>query len=62
MEVFYCFAGVESIVEMWRQSYNKERPHSSLGHQTPVKFAVDWQVVSGTKDESPQQNEMSISL
>ncbi len=23
----------------WRQEYNQERPHSSLGYQTPAAFA-----------------------
>ena len=31
MEVFYSLAEATAIVEMWRQSYNNERPHSSLG-------------------------------
>jgi Integrase core domain len=24
----------------WRKEYNEERPHSSLGHRTPVEFAA----------------------
>ncbi len=27
------------IIETWRQDYNKERPHSSLGYMTPEEFA-----------------------
>lgn len=27
-------------VETWRQEYNQERPHSSLGYQTPEAFAA----------------------
>jgi putative transposase len=26
-------------VEEWRQKYNQERPHSSLGGLTPLEFA-----------------------
>ncbi|NLH45114.1 MAG: transposase, partial [Acholeplasmataceae bacterium] len=28
------------IIEDWRQSYNKIRPHSSLGHLTPEEYAL----------------------
>ncbi len=27
-------------IEAWRQDYNQERPHSSLGYQTPAAFAA----------------------
>ncbi len=27
-------------IEAWRQDYNQERPHSSLGYQTPAEFAA----------------------
>jgi len=27
-------------VESWRQDYNKNRPHSSLGNATPEEFAA----------------------
>ncbi len=40
MEVFYSVAEATAIVEMWRHSYNYERPHSSLGYQTPAEFAA----------------------
>ena len=26
-------------IEAWREEYNRERPHSSLGYRTPVEFA-----------------------
>jgi putative transposase len=31
------------IIEKWRIDYNQERPHSSLGFQTPSEFVVKWQ-------------------
>lgn len=52
MEVFYSLAEAETIVEMWRQSYNQERPHSSLAYQTPAEFAASWRMASGTMDNS----------
>jgi putative transposase len=27
-------------IEAWRRDYNQERPHSSLGYQTPAQFAA----------------------
>jgi putative transposase len=38
----HWFLGVgdaRRIVETWRQDYNRERPHSALGYQTPLEFA-----------------------
>jgi transposase InsO family protein len=46
MEVFYSLAETTTIVEMWRRSYNQERPHSSLGYQTPAEFAAGWKLES----------------
>ncbi len=62
MEVFYSLAEAKTIVETWRQSYNHERPHSSLGYQTPAEFAATWRLLSGTMEQSPQREEMSLSL
>jgi hypothetical protein len=47
MEVFYSLAEAATVVESWRQSYNHERPHSSLGYQTPAEFAAAWRLMSG---------------
>ena len=30
----------QARIEAWRQDYNQERPHSSLGYQTPAEFAA----------------------
>ena len=38
----YCFENgqeAQQILESWRQDYNLERPHSSLGYLTPSEFA-----------------------
>ena len=36
---FLSLADARRIVEGWRQDYNRDRPHSALGYQTPVAFA-----------------------
>jgi putative transposase len=41
----YAFASVAEarvILAAYRQQYNEERPHSSLGYRTPAEFKRDW--------------------
>ena len=37
-EVFGNLLEAKVLVEEWRRQYNEERPHSSLGYQTPQDF------------------------
>lgn len=39
-ELFGSLAEARVIVEAWRMEYNEQRPHSSLGYQTPAQFAA----------------------
>jgi len=43
MEIFGNWREAEVIAEKWRNFYNAERPHSSLGYQTPDEFKCDWE-------------------
>jgi putative transposase len=43
MEIFGNWREAEVIAEQWRNFYNSERPHSSLGYQTPEEFKQDWE-------------------
>jgi putative transposase len=43
MEIFGNWREAEVIAERWRKFYNTERPHSSLGYQTPSEFKRDWE-------------------
>ncbi len=36
---FLGLSDARRIVEDWRQDYNRDRPHSALGYQTPLEFA-----------------------
>ena len=38
---FYNLWDARMKVGHWRQEYNQERPHSSLGYRTPAEFAKD---------------------
>ena len=36
---FANIANAKEKIESWREEYNGERPHSSLGYLTPLEFA-----------------------
>jgi len=44
--VFVSLADARNKIEKWRLEYNRERPHSSLGHLTPEEFAAKNQLSS----------------
>ena len=41
-ELFYSLAEARIVIESWRQHYNTQRPHSSLGYKPPASPAVLW--------------------
>ncbi len=43
MEIFGNWREAVVVAEQWRKFYNTERPHSSLGYQTPNEFKQDWE-------------------
>jgi len=38
-EIFTDLEEARMVIEAWREEYNTERPHSSLGYLMPVEFA-----------------------
>lgn len=42
-ELFNSTLEAQVRTRLWRRWYNEERPHSSLGYQTPREFAARWQ-------------------
>jgi putative transposase len=40
LEVFDTLREAKRLTAAWREDYNHARPHSSLGYQTPAKFAA----------------------
>jgi putative transposase len=40
MEIFEGVRDARSLTAFWRDAYNTQRPHSSLGYQTPAGFAA----------------------
>jgi Integrase core domain len=45
-QVFVSLDDARSKIERWRIQYNRERPHSSLGHLTPEESAAKNQMSS----------------
>jgi putative transposase len=39
-EVFESVAAAKELAAAWQSAYNHDRPHSSLGYQTPAEFAA----------------------
>jgi hypothetical protein len=39
-QVFVSLDDARRKIETWREEYNRERPHSSLGYLTPAAFAA----------------------
>jgi putative transposase len=37
------------VIEAWRKEYNQERPHRSLGGQTPLEFEGQWRAENAAK-------------
>lgn len=46
---FTTMADARQKIEQWREEYNYERPHSSLGYRTPTEFADTLQLLRGTE-------------
>ncbi len=38
---FVSLRHAKALIEDWRQEYNEERPHSSLGYRTPGQFVKE---------------------
>jgi putative transposase len=41
-EWFQSLLEAQVVIEAWRLQYNSQRPHSSLGYQTPAAFAAQY--------------------
>jgi transposase InsO family protein len=50
-EVFQSVLEAQVRLSVWRRYWNQERPHSSLGYQTPAEFAAGW-AADGMKNKA----------
>lgn len=42
-QLFYDLADARAKIEAWRQDYNENRPHRSLGQRTPAEFIKEYE-------------------
>lgn len=52
VEVFTSLKEAEVVAADWKESYNKRRPHSSLGYLTPAAFAASLTVPTTSEGEA----------
>jgi len=51
VELFSCLTEAKVLTEVWRQDYNRNRPHSSLGMMTPSAFAPGYRTYLETLEQ-----------
>ncbi|MCC1495173.1 integrase core domain-containing protein, partial [Cognatishimia sp. F0-27] len=42
--LFSSLTEARDKIEAWKDDYNRQRPHSSLGNLTPLEFAMKWRL------------------
>ena len=53
MEIFEGVRDARALTALWRDEYNTQRPHSSLGFQTPAGFAAACAAFASAKASAP---------
>ena len=53
MEIFEGVRDARSLTASWRDEYNTQRPHSSLGYRTPAGFAAACAASASAKASAP---------
>ena len=66
-EIFGSLSEAKVLAEQWRIEYNQQRPHSSLGYQTPEEFAASCQTplrptASAVSGSFNQMNNQGVKL
>jgi putative transposase len=61
-EAFGSLAEAKLVVEDWRRAYNEQRPHSSLGYQSPAAFAAAHAATSSATLRSlPREQDITLA-
>jgi transposase InsO family protein len=59
-EIFYSLNEAKVLIEMWREHYNRVRPHSSLGYRPPAPEAIAAGPPSATLRSDQQRNIVKV--
>jgi transposase InsO family protein len=60
MEIFDGVRDARALAASWRDEYNTQRPHSSLGYQTPARFAAACAASASAKASAPATHAGSL--
>jgi putative transposase len=60
MEIFDGVRDARTLTASWRDEYNTQRPHSSLGYQTPARFAAACAASASAKASAPAAHAGSL--
>jgi putative transposase len=60
MEIFDGVGAARALTASWRDEYNTQRPHSSLGYQTPARFAAACAASASAKASAPAAHAGSL--
>jgi transposase InsO family protein len=60
MEIFDGVRDARALTASWRDEYNTQRPHSSLGYQTPARFAAACAASASAKASAPAAHAGSL--
>ncbi len=62
LEDFLTVLEAQVVTERWRQQYNTQRPHSSLGDQTPDEFRRQWDIAHPPAPSARSDGPASLPL
>jgi putative transposase len=60
MEIFDGVRDARALTASWKDEYNTQRPHSSLGYQTPARFAAACAASASAKASAPAAHAGSL--
>ena len=55
-ELFGSLREAQVVLESWRCEYNEQRPHSSLGYQTPSEYAASCEITLRATPSAPSRS------
>jgi putative transposase len=56
--IFNTLDQARDLIESWRDDYNRQRPHSSLGGLTPHEFTLKWMAENQQPETDPKTRKL----